>query len=489
MQLQPFTNPDAPGKARESEVKVNQPRAIWRNRDFWLALLLVAIGLLIILPRFQPAPHVHGDGLGYFSYLPALFAGRPFDLYEFAAPKQHVRWRHYRATGRTVNQWCIGPAVAWLPWYAAGRLLYPQFPLTDDRMWIACGVGTIVITLSGIVLLFLALRALVPWWAALAAAAAGLLCTPVLAYSTAVPFFSHHLTFALVGVLLWLVLTRDLRSAAWAPWAVAGLACGLLTATRLPRAFFAILPFAMIWPHKPQLRQVTAFGAAFLLMFAPQMLFWKMTFGQWLVIPQTAIRPNFLRAPAVWQVLWSPLHGLFFWHPLLLVGIIGLGFALWQPALRRLAALALILFAIETLMNAMPFDWWASWAFGARRFCDIVPLLSVGLAFLLMRLPILLVAVLAAGWWNLAMLWAWMRPAPEPSGFVLHPEQPLTLPVARAILAHLLHPFSAVSSAGVAQLRQHIVWLAVILAVSVSSLVVAVVLRQVRGRSARGGIS
>jgi len=422
----------------------NTGEGLWHRFRFssqprlWLTLLLVVVALGVLAPQLDPRPLTFFDGLGYFSYLPALFEGRPFDLQEFAYPPLHAQWRNYPGTGRTVNPWGVGPALSWLPWYAGARLLYPGLGPMDQLLWRSCALGTLVTALAGVVLLFWALAAVLPRWAAGAGALAGLVATPVLAYAANVPFTSLALSFALVSAVLWLTLTRDLGRP-WV-WLAMGMACGLLAASRPQAMIFAALPLAR---RRPSGGQAALGGLGFLLLFFPQMLYWRMTFGSWLVLAQQQSIPEFFRVPAVGSVLFSPKHGLFSTHPLLLVGAGGLVALALRPGWRRLGVMALGLVAVETVVNALPFDWWGGWSFGARRFCEAMPLFALGIGYAFSRLPWLTLAGVAAAWWNLALLWAWTTDIPQYQycfqlyGRSIHPVSPLSVAVVGAVARHL----------------------------------------------------
>ncbi len=387
---------------------------------WFFAVVLAVVCSAVLLPRLDAWPRVHADPLGYFVYLPAAWDGKPFDLMPYVKPYRELPTYPDPDTGRFANIWGIGPALSWLPCYAAARLLHPEATaFTANVVWWWCGYGAVGIVLLGVLLLYLALRRLASDWLAALVAFAALVCSPVVAYASRQPFFAHGLCFSLTCALLWLVLVRP-RGVWW----LSGLVVGLLFASRPQLALLAALPLVALagpgwW------RRALPFFAGCAVFGGLQMLYWRMTFGDWLVIPQATdayYRP-FFESFALWQVLLHPKHGLFWWHPLLLVGVVGLALLLRRPhPLRWLAVTALLVFASQVVVNALPWDWWAGWSFGARRFCEVVPLLAVGLAFALSRLPrplaVSLVAVTA--WWSLALLDSWIATGP------VHPAEALS---------------------------------------------------------------
>ena len=78
------------------------------------------------------------------------------------------------------------------------------------------------------------------------------------------------------------------------------------------------------------------------------------------------------------EVLFSGFHGLFSWHPVTLVGVLGLA-ALW----RRAPGIALAFFAVVAVQVVVigSYDtWWGGASFGARRFINCTILFAVGAA-------------------------------------------------------------------------------------------------------------
>jgi hypothetical protein len=117
-----------------------------------------------------------------------------------------------------------------------------------------------------------------------------------------------------------------------------------------------------------------------LLTFSPQMLVWRLLFGDWLAIPQgqSYITPSDLQ---LGNVLVGSLHGLAWWTPAYFAGLLGsiwFGFRRPWPGLVLMATLA-----IYTLYNASLSDWHGSGAFGMRRLTVATPIFVLGLASVL----------------------------------------------------------------------------------------------------------
>jgi hypothetical protein len=147
-----------------------------------------------------------------------------------------------------------------------------------------------------------------------------------------------------------------------------------------------------------------AAGGIALLVFTPQLLVWKLTFGSWLAVPQG---PGYVtpQQSHLIEVLFGSLYGLAWWTPAYFAGLVGgIWFALRRPwpGVALLAAIGLYL-----VYNASLPDWHGSGGFGMRRLTSIAPLLAAGLAMLLDRarrygpLPMMLAGALIV--WSIGM--------------------------------------------------------------------------------------
>jgi hypothetical protein len=116
--------------------------------------------------------------------------------------------------------------------------------------------------------------------------------------------------------------------------------------------------------------------------------------------------------PHLFEVLFSPFHGLFNWHPMMLVGF--LGFLVWAVRSRRYTDA--ICFTLSLLLaiyiNAAWDDWWFGASFGSRPFdtCTLFSMLGIGyllsllveraVAFQTVAVALLLVAI-----WSMNLMW------------------------------------------------------------------------------------
>jgi hypothetical protein len=127
-------------------------------------------------------------------------------------------------------------------------------------------------------------------------------------------------------------------------------------------------------------------GAAGILVgVAPQLVAWKMQFGSFFAFPHQGVfnyfNPNF-------HEVWFGVHGLFIWHPFLIICVVGLLLMVLKKETRNTAVFFLIAFLLQSYMNAIPSDPGASCAFGMRRLTEYLAILAFGFGpFLTVKKP------------------------------------------------------------------------------------------------------
>ncbi len=95
-------------------------------------------------------------------------------------------------------------------------------------------------------------------------------------------------------------------------------------------------------------------------------------------------------AASPWNVLLSPVHGLFWFHPALLLAAAGLAVGVWKEIARRTPGWATVA-AVWFLAVALLYGWWSEWnnagGYGQRFLIDALPALGIGFAAFLAKRP------------------------------------------------------------------------------------------------------
>ena len=355
-----------------------------------LPLLLVLAAPPLALQLAAPAPRLDADGVEYFSHLRSLYFDRDLD---FANEFEHFgildRYDKIRptVTGHRRTIFSVGPALLWLPFYAAGDLWARASGSVADGYSPAhiraVTLGSLAYGILGLWLLHGVLTTLhdrhVAGWTLVLL----LYATFLYWYVVYEPVMSHAGSFFLSAAVLrvWWAGRQgfDLRRAAFL-----GLLIGLAATVRWQNGVLLLLPAATLLARLrtgplAALRTGAWVLGWFLLGAAPQMLAWQAIFGSPLLADPPHGR-DFLRLghPFLLETLFSSRHGLLFWTPVLWGGLLG-----WPRLLRRdrFAGLALAApLLVMGYVNVCSGDWWAGGSFSNRRFDSVLPMLALGLA-------------------------------------------------------------------------------------------------------------
>lgn len=330
------------------------------------------------------------------------------------------------ATGRIPNKYGIGWAVLTLPFYlladgvvAIGREA-GLWTLSRDGFnpvyQIAVQVGHYAL---GLVALFLAAATITRWIGNRAAAVSGVLTvwmtSSLLYYQTVNVSMSHGAAFFAASLLAYAIerTRQDQGADDSAPrarwWLLAGGAFGLAVIIRFQLALLGVvIAWALLargpvdgaqaakgrqLPSTPdfvppsfrelfrRVGWVTLGVAPFVVL---QLWAWRSVYGRWLVFGYGAEGESFhWSRPEIMNSLFSSWHGLFYWHPFLLVAVGGLGAWAWT---RRGAVLGWGLFLIATIyINAAWWCWWFASSFGNRGYDAVLLPLMAGAAWLFHR--------------------------------------------------------------------------------------------------------
>lgn len=381
------------------------------------ALLLVI--LILGSGAFLLTPSIHGnDGVLNFVYLRSLVEDgdlefsndyREFDIeknydYRFEDLPRDVH------TGRYTNRYGIGSSLLWAPFYLTNKVIY-RFFNSSGRFnsygvpaAFAISIGSLVYAGVGIVILFFMLRRLFSLEASWYAILFMLWASPLTFYIYFHPSMSHANSFFLITAWMALYLALDKNSSrrfAVYRWIGLGFLSALIIMTRYQDAI--ILPVIIAgelhyWITKEKREgnrrgMVAAyflFFISFIIMFIPQLLTWKYLYGSYLSGPAPYLAYegfNLLLPRHILQALFSPWHGLFYWHPFLIIGLFGL-IALGIPGIsRRLGIMRsniFFIFLLLFILNLYLVGCWEVWhagaSFGQRLMITSLPALAVGIS-------------------------------------------------------------------------------------------------------------
>lgn len=282
-------------------------------------------------------------------------------------------------TGLLPNKYPPGWALGSLPFFLAAHVFAPDGSTGFEPVYlVSVWLGQLLYAIGGLVLAAQILRRFFGPDFATPSVLLVWLASPLVYYQTARLSMSHSQVFALAMAAFWLALRiADGAPRAW-HWAALGFVSALLVVTRNVAIVYLAMPAVVVLRHlrsfKPGLLLVA--GAA--LPTAVQLTAWKLLYGEWLVYSYGGERFDFSNLHLA-EILFSPRHGWFYWHPLLLPAITA--FLVW--AWRRSIGLAwLASLALAIVLNAAWPMWWLGSSFGHRGLEVSVFFAMLGLAAL-----------------------------------------------------------------------------------------------------------
>jgi len=361
-----------------------------------------AVALAAIYSRgYARGEPIRADGVGYYIYLPALFLDHDLTLVRTV---DRSFGGNPRSAGdlRPVEHGYLGPhqigeAILLAPFFAAAQLVAvadgaPRNGFSRPYQGSAAAGGL----LYGVVgLAFLA--SFLRRWFGPSTVALTLLAltfgTNLFHYLTFDAVYSHAFSFAVIAFVLWATVRLTERATAVRALLL-GLGLGTAVTIRPTNAVIVLFPLlvgvsstvdararAQALIAHPSL--LAAAAAGFLAPVIPQLLYWHHLTGRFVVDAYGSEPRLELAHPHLLAVAFSVRKGLFFWTPLVALGVLGLPFLRHRTPALLLATAAVL--AVDFWVVASWSQWWYGGSFGQRAFVDSLPLVAIGLAGLFDR--------------------------------------------------------------------------------------------------------
>jgi len=385
------TEPSARDNGDESQVL-----DIWGSA--WPRFVLICVFLFCLNMFVLNMRNPKGWGLvtgndqpQYYSYLHSWVFDRDLD-FENEYRMMPGIWEMMNKShpgNPTINVAPVGTALLWMPFYLASHVgvwllgaAGADVPADGISSPYAAGVafGSIFMASLGMLMVYSTLR---EWFSDRSALFSTLLlwlASPILWYLTDEVWMSHACSFFCAALVFWLweKYRSDRTLTAWALW---GAAIGLAMLVRPSHVVLFALPIADTVidirggkPVRSWLGPVGLCAACALIAFVPQLTVWWLRSG----FHMPPGNPMQWTRPAFVKILFSAHHGLFAWHPVTLLGYVGLIF-IWKKSRRVTICMAIVLLG-STYLNAAIGSWSAGASFGMRRFAGVLPFMAPGLA-------------------------------------------------------------------------------------------------------------
>jgi hypothetical protein len=386
-----------------------------RNRTLTnvLPYIVFAVGCVTTLAIFGVYFYLAGgigiysDGIGYYAPLRSIVFDGNLDVsneYQYFAVTTskfsgEVRWPFPIPQ---YSKYTIGMAVVLSPFFFIGHIVaiflqkWGVSVAANGFSWpyeFFYSTGSVILGICGMYLSFRAAKAMFGAFSAVVATGGVWFASSLFYYLAIVPSMSHAVSQFLVSTFLYLALTRD-----WLKEKGTGLLMGsilgLATLVRPQDALFIVVPLCLIllkWkdPAKLVLNDLPALcriGCAVVFIAVFQLLVYKIQFEDLTKIPYLIEGATNQRDtsfdwvhPQVGSVLFSDFHGLFAWHPIVLLAVGGVFLSIRKH--QEFIAL-LLAFLLQVYFVSSWYNWWQGASFGGRMFSSCSFIFVMGLASL-----------------------------------------------------------------------------------------------------------
>ncbi|MFC1495892.1 glycosyltransferase family 39 protein [Candidatus Margulisiibacteriota bacterium] len=352
--------------------------------------------LSTILPRLGQEhfnmPEI--DCIGYYVFLRSLMVDGDLSL--------HNDFKIYGWYQRA-SVWSVGPAILWLPGFLIAHFL--SYLLNAFGIMVPInGVSflydffiantSMLIGAAGIFIIYFFLRKLYSVKTSLLATLFMFYATPYVFYQFNQPTMSHILSATGMAAFIYFWYNtfgkREQKE-----WIFLGLIAGATVLIR-PQNIFSIaiaLLVELFYEYKKEgtanfirrFRPIATVGSLIVLFFVPQMIAWKLQYGQWLTVPQG--KGVFVWSQAykyIHLVLFSTNHGLITYTPIVLFAIIGLFLFYKDVKNRHLFYTFFLMLITQIYINSgVVIDWACGSGFGSRRHMSLSIVFALGIATIL----------------------------------------------------------------------------------------------------------
>ena len=394
-----------------------------------IVFFALQVHVLFLTP---PESAIYGwDDTFYYAWLRSAFVGHDVDFSDdVAAAPSLARALKYKALfgartekGLVLNRYGVGWAVSSVPFYVIADVLTVigrRLEVTDSfrdgyspPYQFVILLGQLLYAFAGLVLSYLIVRRFVPGPAAVLGVTLTWLSSFMLYYQSVNLSMAHSITFVWICAAYYSALRAKEQPDQSRWWVALGIAAGMVVICRYQAVLYLIFPAAVAFDclraRKARLTHVLMGLLPAALIVGIQLTAWKLLYGQWLLYTYGDVSFHWLE-PRLFEVLFSPFHGLYYWHPMLLVGTTGLIIAMVFD--RKIPRTWLLIFFLTLYVNAAWEMWWFGAAFGGRAFegCVLFFMLGTAIVFRTLRdkpvaASIVLAVYVVAAAWNANLVW------------------------------------------------------------------------------------
>ena len=357
-----------------------------------LAIAVVAVVCILLNTQFRKWEKedavIEHDVHIYYGYLPAYFIFDDIKVvksdYQYAE-NGHFFWTVETPDGKRVFKMTMGLAILYSPFFAVAHYyaLHSDYPANgfSEPYKMMLLMATVFYLVMGLWLVRMLLLRL--GFSATTTAITLLLTglgTNLLAYSTWMAPMPHAFNFFLFAALAWLSL-QWLNQKTFLTYLGIGIVVGLITLVRPSNAVVLICCLVLwgrsVFEKKSILNFALISLPTILLIWLPQLIYWKTVTGSYLCYSYAEEGFNFLD-PQIASGLFGFRKGWFIYTPLMLFAFVGM--ILMRNHLTRWRNAILIFQLVNTYVILSWWCWWYGGTIGHRAFIESYAWMVVPLA-------------------------------------------------------------------------------------------------------------
>ncbi|XOV69144.1 MAG: ArnT family glycosyltransferase [Fluviicola sp.] len=335
------------------------------------------------------------DGYGYYAYLPRIYEKgdlqfdkewmqRRQDQYCFGAEVYQLEKRNLKSE---INIYHMGLSFVLLPSYAVSDVFARMGGYPTDGFSTPYHIGYKLNALLFIFLGLLYIRKLLRFFASETATVLALILITLGAntyFTFNYQYDLPHLYLFTINASAFFHLLRFVKEGNNRSFWFFALLFGLAVCIRPTQLIFGIIPFILLYNEfgktKKFIRHLVILGGAVILCNMPQLLYWKIVGGEWVIL-NLHTEDIVLSDPNLYDFLFSYRKGWLLYSPLFLILPIGFWLMFKRNKILFWGVFSFSLLYIY-VMSAWE-CWWYANSFGSRVMVDIYPILAIPLVFII----------------------------------------------------------------------------------------------------------
>ena len=356
------------------------------------AVGLASHGIYRNYEGFEPRQIVMSSDMeGYYQYLPYFFLKDKEEL-------KRMRWAKPYEEGKRLNVFTCGVAIMQSPFFLLAHVYSKAYGLQADGYAPAYFNSVLLATLFYVFLgLFFLFKALIRYFEKRFALLTSLLiffASNLFYYTIISPGMSHAYSFCLVSIFIFLVPvfydSPSIKNAIYIalPFSLAVL---IRPTTIVLSIYFILYGVRNIDLFKERIKLlfnkwylILIMGVIGLVVFLPQMLYWHLVTGKYIVYSYQEEGFINILSPYISTVLIGVRNGLFLYTPIMLLATGSLFYLIFSQ--RKYSAIAIVL--LMCIIVYLDGSWWRptfSGAAGYRALIEYYPIMAIPLAFLVQK--------------------------------------------------------------------------------------------------------